>query len=344
MINRANIKVSVVVPVYNIEEYIDRCVQTLIDQSLKEIEIILINDGSTDKSGEICDNLANIDSRIKVYHQENQGVSAARNIGIECANGDYIFFCDPDDYCDENLLEDNYKIAKNCNANLVIFGYYDCLYNNGERIINGKIPPFNGFLESALEFRKKFSELYFSDFLYTIWNKMYKTEYLEKCNIKFKDKKIGEDVLFNLDVYQSIDKVFLNEKKYYFYIKNRAGSAVSSFEEKKFEMRCEEVKKLEYLIKNWKMDRDEKILILDQWLITFSNGVQNLLHQDSPYNRKEINNKVIDYKKQGLIVEALQSPLLKDKPLKLRIKRYLLSNIMHIWAFYSLKLFYKLKN
>ena len=104
--------ISVIVPVYNVESYVAECIESIQNQTYMNLEIILVNDGSTDNSGDICDQYATYDERIKVIHKENAGVSAARNTGIEAANGDYIAFVDSDDYIAPNMYEDMLRILK----------------------------------------------------------------------------------------------------------------------------------------------------------------------------------------------------------------------------------------
>lgn len=101
--------ISVIIPVYNVEEYLERCVNSVLKQTYNDLEIILVDDGSTDNSGKICDELKNKDDRIIVIHKENQGLSASRNIGIEKATGEYITFVDSDDYILEDMYETLYK-------------------------------------------------------------------------------------------------------------------------------------------------------------------------------------------------------------------------------------------
>ena len=101
-------KISVIIPVYKVEKYLKRCVESVVNQTYKNIEIILVNDGSPDKCGEICDKYARIDSRIKVIHKENGGLSSARNAGLDIASGDYIMFVDSDDWISEVSLEKLY--------------------------------------------------------------------------------------------------------------------------------------------------------------------------------------------------------------------------------------------
>ena len=115
-----NIKVSVVVPAYNVENYIEDCLKSLINQTLKEIEIIVVNDGSTDNTFEIINKYANLDFRIKVISQENQGISVTRNNGIKIAKGEYIGFVDSDDWVDENYFEELYNTAKKFDADISV--------------------------------------------------------------------------------------------------------------------------------------------------------------------------------------------------------------------------------
>ena len=92
--------ISIIVPIYNVDNYLEKCIDSILNQALEEFELVLVNDGSTDNSGAICDKYSNKDERVKVIHKKNGGVSSARNVGIKNANGDYIGFVDPDDYVD----------------------------------------------------------------------------------------------------------------------------------------------------------------------------------------------------------------------------------------------------
>ena len=114
------VKVTVIIPVYNTEKYLAECIESAINQSLRDIEIILVDDASPDNAGKICDEYAAKDSRIKVIHQENQGVSAARNNGLEHANGEYVYFLDSDDMIEESFLEKAYNVAKANDSDLTV--------------------------------------------------------------------------------------------------------------------------------------------------------------------------------------------------------------------------------
>ena len=133
-----NPKVSVIVPVYNVKPYLERCIDSLISQSLKEIEIILVDDGSTDGSAAICDDYARRDERIVVIHKQNGGVSSARNVGIDFAKGDYIMFVDSDDWVEPEFCNLPYDVAKQNDADMVMFGLN--MINGSRKYRNVEVP------------------------------------------------------------------------------------------------------------------------------------------------------------------------------------------------------------
>lgn len=167
--------ISVIVPVYKVEQYLHRCVNSILAQTYTNLEVILVDDGSPDRSGEICDEYAEIDSRIKVIHQENGGISAARNAGLDICVGDYIAFADPDDYLQANMYEKliDVFIDKDVDISVCQWQYEDL---NGYHVINpDKI--------DASIYGKKSSES-FAEYFYrqnyermsvcVVWNKLYK--------------------------------------------------------------------------------------------------------------------------------------------------------------------------
>ena len=126
-------KISVIVPVYNVEQYLERCVDSIINQTYKNLEILLVNDGSTDNSGQLCDELAKKDDRIRVIHKENGGLSDARNVGIDEAEAELIGFIDSDDYIDEDMYETLYRQLRESNADLSMCGHYDVFHQIPEK-------------------------------------------------------------------------------------------------------------------------------------------------------------------------------------------------------------------
>ena len=128
--------VTVVVPVYNVEKYLDRCVNSIVNQTYRNLEIILVDDGSPDNCPAMCDEWAKKDSRIRVIHKQNEGQGVARNVGIENATGDYIYFMDSDDYIDLTTIEKACDLAKQHNADVVCFGLL-CVNSSGEIVSRG---------------------------------------------------------------------------------------------------------------------------------------------------------------------------------------------------------------
>ena len=215
--------ISVIVPIYNCEKKLNRCIESILNQSYKELEIILVNDGSTDDSLKICNQYKEKDSRIKVVNKENAGVFAARNTGIECAQGKYIQFVDSDDYIEKDMCTMLVKAMENTEADMVLSGFYHRYLN--EDIV--KVP--KGKENSALnkkEFAESFLELYQQGFLNMPWNKLYKKELIRK---KFKENlSLGEDLLFNLKYMEMAEKIAVVEEPLYYYIQERGNANLSA--------------------------------------------------------------------------------------------------------------------
>ena len=123
-------KISIIVPIYNVKKYIQQCVESLINQTYKNLEIILIDDGSTDGCGELCDEFGKKDQRIHVIHKQNGGLSDARNKGIDVASGDYIGFVDSDDWISHNMYEKMLSSLKSVNADIAVCGWVEEFLNN----------------------------------------------------------------------------------------------------------------------------------------------------------------------------------------------------------------------
>lgn len=212
-----NKKVSVIVPAYNVEEYIENCIISIIQQTYTNIEIIIIDDGSTDSTGKICDRLAKADKRINVIHQKNQGLSQARNNGIKLASGEYISLIDGDDIVKKDFLR-NMADAMKDNVDVVVGGYKTvadtkkilCINKMSNSTLSGK--------DATIRLLTKQE-----DFFVIAWNKLYKRELFTKNNIWYPAKRIHED---NLTTYKLLSKarnVTIIDSSDYLYIK-RAGS------------------------------------------------------------------------------------------------------------------------
>lgn len=207
--------ISVVVPVYKVEKYLAQCITSIQNQTFADIEIIMVDDGSPDKCGEICDGFAKEDKRIRVIHQENGGLSYARNVGVQLAQGEYICFVDSDDYIATDYCEVLYELL--CNSK------YDYSVCGACRFAEDKNPePVHKAIQGT------FSNIEFLGMQLTrktefgVWNKLYRREILDK--ICFATGRIHEDVIWSADLArQCTNGVICTNKELYFYRQNNSG-------------------------------------------------------------------------------------------------------------------------
>lgn len=218
-----NPTVSIIVPVYNVQDYLSRCIDSIIGQEYKDFELLLIDDGSTDLSGEICDSYAAKDARIKVVHKENSGVSDTRNLAIEIASGTYIQFMDSDDWITPDATKLLVRSALDYDCDLVIADFY--------RVSGEKLSRKGDIDDTEVMTRQEYAQHMVgnpADFYYSVlWNKLYKREIIMEHNIRM-DISISwcEDFLFNLEYYLHAERFYALQAPIYYYFK-RKGSLVS---------------------------------------------------------------------------------------------------------------------
>ncbi|MBQ8782203.1 MAG: glycosyltransferase family 2 protein [Clostridia bacterium] len=210
-----NKKVSIIVPIYNREDYIDRCISSMVNQTYKNIEIILVDDGSTDKSAEICDTYAGKDSRVIVIHKPNGGVSSARNAGLDIMTGDYVCFCDSDDYFETTMVEKSLEQILAEKADMCTFKNY----HNNEKVEN-VFDPVNIDIEifDCASFFANY--IHKGQAPYCVWSSIYNASLIKEFNIRFCDYKkvFSEDSLFNLMFWTVCKKyTHLNDCLYYYF-------------------------------------------------------------------------------------------------------------------------------
>ena len=207
-----NNKISVVIPVYNTAKYLTKCINSVLNQTYKNLEVILVNDGSTDESANICDKFSNRDNRIKVIHIENSGPYHARNIGMEASTGRFIGFVDSDDFLEKDMYETLLKILQVYDADIAGCAYYKIHDNKIKpNYSSGKIRQFDTV--SALEelIRSRWINNY-------LWNKIYKKDLVK--NIRFPQNIYAGDIMFNCKVFAQAKKiVFIETPKYYYLIR-----------------------------------------------------------------------------------------------------------------------------
>lgn len=218
-------KVSVIIPVYNVEKYLRKCLDSVINQTYQNLEIILIDDGSPDNCGDICDQYAKADNRIKVIHKKNGGLSAARNDGLKLATGKWISFVDSDDWCELDLYEKAVVAAEKENVDILIYNFYR---NYNHREIAIKTFP-EAFISTDKKFICKMQLSALCKFYTTLhnwsqgspWDKLYKTSLIIDNQLTFTTNvKANEDVIFNLHTFQFAEKIAYIDLYLYHYRDN----------------------------------------------------------------------------------------------------------------------------
>lgn len=215
--------ISVVVPIYGVEKYLKRCLDSILRQSYTNLEIILVDDGSPDACGKICDEYQLKNQRISVVHQDNKGLSGARNTGLECAAGEYIIFIDSDDFIDDRMIETLYQNMKQTDSDISICGFHQAY----EKEINQIQKEFDPPKVRTLSRKECLEQLLYhkSGIDIVTWNKLYKTKLFD--NVRFPQGKIYEDFATIPFAIHNAARVCLTSEKLYYYIQ-REGSINAS--------------------------------------------------------------------------------------------------------------------
>ena len=249
-----NIDLSIIIPVYNVENYLRRGLDSILLQpSSITYEILLIDDGSSDKSGAICDEYQSNFQNVFVSHIENNGVAEARNLGISLSKGNYLYFMDPDDFLSDNFFD---KISSNLKQkwDVLCFGYNE-IKENKNTVLSCR-PHFYthcGLLRKN-EFRNEFIELFKTDMMYNVWSRIYNKTFILKHDIRFPNKQIGEDTLFNFQVYRHLNTILFIDSTLYNYIAGRSGSALTSFHPRRIEIQLDELQELHKLLEQFQLE------------------------------------------------------------------------------------------
>ena len=227
-------KVSIIVPVYNVEQYLNKCIDSILNQTYRNIEVILINDGSIDNSREICDKYAKIDHRITVIHKENGGVSFARNVGLSLSSGDYIMFIDSDDWIEKDTLSILLEIQNENDYDVIMFGI--CRENKITEKTTYSSLESESFVgkDKLMSF---FPKLIKRELMNSLCNKMYKASIIKKNKIKFNESiNIAEDTLFNSEIFLKITSFYILDKCMYHYIIRDVESLTKRYNPHKYDM------------------------------------------------------------------------------------------------------------
>lgn len=270
--------ISIIVPIYNVDKYLKKCIDSLLNQTYKNLEIILVDDGSTDNSGKICDEYSKRDNRIIVFHQKNSGVSTTRNKGLEISTGEYIGFVDPDDYISPIMYDVLYNILKQSSADISMCDY-ECFDSESINFCESK-----DFI--IYDKKQALCELVLDRNITShLWNKLYKSELFD--GIKFPENKIYEDVGTIYLVIEKANKIIHNKSVLYAYyqrptslcntisenrisnyiemVNNRYNYLLLKFPELKKVLQCSRIKSS--LVFNFVIAKDKNIKLFNSKII-----------------------------------------------------------------------------
>lgn len=313
--------VSIIMPVYNKEKYLDKSIKSILNQTYKNFELIIVNDGSTDNSSRICHKFEQEDSRIKVIDIENNGVSNARNIGIKNSSGQYIQFIDGDDYIDKSMLEDLVNLSEKYNTDIIITAIkkIDLKSKKSKEVML----PFSG-LKSVDDIMDNFAQVQKETGIYgCVSNKFIRKSIIDKHNIKF-DKKLwlAEDLDFYLELYKYVTNVYFCNKAYYYYVQEAENSSTTSNKKHDYLQQAEIILKEKEMLNSKNALNESNLNIVNSVITDF---IISYMHQKFDYNYKQFvkdldaiikNHKFmssIDNNSSNKFTNKIMKLLLKDK-------------------------------
>lgn len=286
--------ISIIVPVYKTEKFLDRCIKSIVNQTYTNIEIILVDDESPDNCPVMCDNWAKKDSRIKVLHIKNNGVANARNQGLEIATGDFIGFVDSDDFIEPEMYDTllNEMVEKNCD--IAVCDFQLDLEEKGEAISRVITP--NDALKSVVIGDYKFGVL---------WNKLYKKSVIE--NVKMPMLVCCEDLVYNYFVFTKASSIIECDLKLYHYMQNTSGVTKSGFNEGSFDA----IKSKEILLEDTDIKSEIRPYVVFGYVFSCFTVLKGIITNKKFINRYgELRNNILKYKKT-ILFSSLYSK--KDK-------------------------------
>ena len=218
--------ITVIVPVYNVEAYLTRCIDSLLMQTYKNLEIILIDDGSSDSSGKICDYYSDLDSRIRVIHKINGGLSSARNAGLDIMTGQFVAFVDSDDYVSQNYIYNLFQALSKSNASVAMSSFKEVYGLNNEALKFCDLS--NSPRMTVLSNIEALQRMFYQDGVETsAWGKLYSAKYFR--DLRYPSNKLYEDIPVTYEILKSLDKAALIDSVDYFYFQRRESIQYQKF-------------------------------------------------------------------------------------------------------------------
>ncbi len=307
--------VSIIIPVYNVEGYLQRSLESVINQTYENLEILVIDDGSTDQSNEICDEYAKKDSRIRVLHKKNGGVSSARNLGIELAKGDYILFFDSDDFLEKDSVEYMIQMFNHNNDVDLVIGNYAIKFDDGQEKKIDKIK------KDKFMTNEEFYEIV-HEMLPVMANKLYRKSIIKEHNLRFPSLKVAEDLNFYLKYILFATNIFVINKVLYKYC------IVKNSSSRTFDTRCLDTfysfDDLKNFMKNYELSENFIKLVARIELIYYNFGFSTIVRCRNKIDRKMMIKEFYRRTENLKQLKKIAGDKCLDVYIKLKIKRIFL--------------------
>lgn len=336
-------KISVIVPVYNAANNLSRCIESILKQTYRNLEIILVNDGSTDESLEICKRYSDIDFRISVVNKNNGGVSSARNVGLKVASGDYIGFVDADDWIEPEMYNDMITMIKKYKTDICMCNYYD-----GSDLISMDIEG-NQLSQSEIfeqVIRRMISPLPHTGsqpIMASVWRFLIKKEIIVDNNIDFNENiPYMEDTIFMITTLLSSNKLCLN-KKYLYHYENNSDSAMRNYKSNYFNIGKQVFEKISDTMREFKKDELAKDNMRLRYLNMCIAAIINETHENNPKNLQDILESVKYICNDKILRKILENLDIGNIEFPKKINLYFLKNNNYktIYIYYKLGLYLK---
>ncbi|MBR6271636.1 MAG: glycosyltransferase family 2 protein [Lachnospiraceae bacterium] len=314
-----NPKVSIIMPVYKVEEYVGAAIESVLAQSFCDFEFLIVDDGSPDGSGAICDEYAARDGRIKVYHKENGGAPSARNYAMDRACGKYYYFMDSDDYAEPEMLADMVALAEENEAQLVVAGFFIDTYYSDDRFRRDTMNCGDAVFKDAASFRNAAHTFFDKNLLYTPWNKLWLRSYIEERGLRF-PQTFWDDFPFVLSVIRDAESVVVTSKAYYHFIRKRAESETAAYRPEMYEKREEEHGWMQELYAHWGVDTPEsREFLARRYIERFIGCLENLTNKSCTLSKKEVKEKIKEMLASPRVDEALSFARPRSRMMKLML-------------------------
>ncbi len=316
--NNQSPKVSVIVGIYNVSSFLPKGLKNLENQTFHDFEVILVDDGSTDGSAEICDEIASYNNQVRVIHKKNGGLGSARNTGLDVARGKYIYFFDVDDCIKPSLLDYCVNQMEARTLDILIFGFEAVSTGNKNSVETVS------FKEHQINNNNELRDCYIDELLLIrngngfAWNKFYRKNFLNRYHLRFENQRIQQDEVFNLLVYPYVERAYISEEVLYTYYIYEKGNTRSRFVPDRFDIYVSIKEHFESLKRHWQLKdkRMDDYLQKRFWNNLILGIIPNLFHPDCPWNirqkKKELKRIVSHPFTQQCLQKTSQTTKLED--------------------------------